>query len=134
MAMQKSLANALDMLPHLARCAKERRTITYSELGASIGIPAYFLGQSLDFLRDQILPKHNLPRLDALVVNKETREAGDSFYEGGREGISKEDYHDLLESERQRVFDRDDWDALVRRLQLHYGDSDYIRSRGLANQ
>lgn len=74
---------------------------------------------------------HNLPRLDALVVAKDSGEAGHDFYDGGREGISDEDYHSMLEDERRRVYDFADWDATILRIQAHYGGEDYLRSRGL---
>lgn len=129
MAIPKSLENALDMLPHLALCAIEKRTITYGELGELIGVPAFFMGQSLDYLRDQILPNHKLPRLDALVVNKESKEAGESFYAGGAEGIDKSDFHDLLEWERQKVYEYERWAEVIPRLRVHYGGEEYARSR-----
>ena len=94
MALPRNGVLALDMLPHLARCAKARETITYTELGALIGHPAFFLSGPLDYLRDQILLRHDLPRLDALVVNAETKEAGASFYADGREQISEAEYSD----------------------------------------
>lgn len=121
MALAKNLKNALNMLPHLAECAKNRTTITYSELGEHIGVPAFFLGQSLDILRDNLLPKHNLPRLDALVVNKNTKEAGEQFYEDGRGKMSDEDFKALLEVEREAVYAYPNWDKVVANLRSHYG-------------
>lgn len=119
------------MLPHLAKCAKERRTITYQELGELIGKPPYYLGQTLDILRDRIFAEHHLPRLDALVVNKESREAGSSFYAGGRDNLSDEQYRDLLDYERKKVFDYAKWDEVVLKLQERYGGIDYLKARKL---
>lgn len=129
MAIQKSLANAFDMLPHLAKCAKSKTTITYTELGELIGVPAFLLGQSLDFLRDHILPKHNLPRIDALVVNKESQEAGGNFYECGKGNLSEDEFHNLLDWERQKVFEYGRWDEIVPRIQALYGDDEYTKTR-----
>lgn len=109
------------MLPHLARCAKEGRTITYNELGRLIGHPPFYLGRPLDILRDEVFLRHNLPRLDALVVNQDSGEAGESFYQGGRESLDDEAYHELLEEERGRVFAFQRWDDVVANIIKHYG-------------
>ena len=103
--------------------------MTYQELGSLIGVPAYYLGSSLDVLRDNLLPKHNLPRIDALVVNKETKEAGASFYAGGRDGISNADYRDQLAFERRKVYKYEKWDEVVARLHAVYGGEEYLRSK-----
>ena len=72
-------------------------------------------------MRDTFLVAHNLPRLDALVVNKETGEVGDSFYAGGRKGLTDEQVHELLEHERQKVYEFTRWDEIVQNLRRHYG-------------
>lgn len=120
MAIPKTWKNALAMLPHLAECAKARRTITYGELGALIGVPAFYMGQSLDVLRDELLPRHNLPRIDALVVNKESREAGDSFFEGGREGLADDTYRSVMDEQREAVYAYPNWDKVVANVIAHY--------------
>jgi len=121
-ATPKVWKNALAMLPHLAKCAKERRTITYGELGALIGVPAFFMGQSLDVLRDQLLPRHNLPRIDALVVSKDSGEAGDSFFQGGRDALADEEYRSVMVDQREQVYAYPNWDTVVANLIAHYGD------------
>jgi hypothetical protein len=120
MAIPANWNHALNMLPHLAKCAKERRTITYGELANLIGHSAYYLGGPLDVLRDEILERHRLPRLDALVVNQDAKEAGESFIKGGRHGLDDETYHDLLEDYRQKVFEYPNWEGVVERLVKHY--------------
>lgn len=130
MAVDKNVLKALDLLPHLATCAKERRTITYAELGEKIGHPAFYMGPILDILRDRILPQHRtLPRIDSLVVSKETGEAGDNYFEEGRDGLSDDDYHALLTEEREKVFVFKNWDRVVFNLQSMYGGETYIRER-----
>lgn len=109
------------MLPHLAACAKERRTITYKELGALIDYPAFYLGGPLDVLRDEILLRHNLPRIDALVVNQNTHEVGDKFYADGRGELDAATFGQLLEDERERVYVFERWDQVIQRLREHYG-------------
>src|SRR2546423_15635946 len=95
MPLPKDLVTALDLLPHLARCAREKRTITYGELGKLVGHPHFYTRGRLDVLRDRILPAYNLPRIDVLVVNKETQHPGESFFEGGRGEMSDKDYDDI---------------------------------------
>jgi hypothetical protein len=80
-------------------------------------------------LRDDILAKHQQPRLDALVVGKESGEAGNSFYAEGREALSDANDNELLNDGRQRVFAYGRWDEMVKRLQLHYGGAEYVKSR-----
>lgn len=78
------------------------------------------MGGPLDVLRDDILERHNLPRLDALVVNQDAKEAGESFIKGGRQGLDDETYHALLEDHRQKAYDYPDWDGVTERLIKHY--------------
>jgi len=120
MAPPKNFLLALEIMPHLVVRARERRTITYGELGKLIHHPPLFIGKPLDVLRDQILIKHGLPRLDALVVNQETHEVGSEFYAGGREGINDTDYRQMLNEERKRVYDYERWDEVVTNLRRHY--------------
>ncbi len=112
---------AMEMLPHLAVCAKERRTITYGELGAKIDVIPLYMTKPLDTLRDRILIKHGLPRIDALVVNKETREVGDSFYPEGFGTLTLEDRRALLDSEREQVYNYENWEKVILNLKRHYG-------------
>lgn len=98
----------------------DRRKITYGELGQLIGHPPLFLGAPLDVLRDEILERHHLPRIDALVVNAETLEVGDNFYKGGRGQMSDEDYRALLDDERVRVIAYGNWGAVIPRLLALY--------------
>lgn len=127
MAISANWKHALDMLPFLAHCAKERRLITYKELGELVGYPAFYLGSPLDVLRDEILRRHDLPRLDALVVNQETMQVGEMFYEGGRDNIDDELFDDLLAGEREKVYAYDRWDEIVTNLHNMYGGPNYRR-------
>ncbi len=121
----KAFISALDMIPHLVRCVKERKTITYGELGKLVKVPPLFIGEPLRIMRDQILAPHRLPRIDALVVNKETGEANDTFFAAGREGASDEDYAALLNAEREKVYAYERWDEVLGNLQRHYGGDAY---------
>lgn len=120
MATPKTFQLAVEIFAHLVACAKDRRTITYGQLEKLVGHPAYFLGKPLDVLRDQILLEHHLPRLDALVVNKDTREVGDNFFADGRGSISNADFKRLLDGEREKVFAYERWDEINLRLRAMY--------------
>lgn len=109
------------MLPHLAQCAKEQRLITYGELGKLVDVYPLYMTKPLDVLRDRILVEHRLPRIDALVVNQDTKEVGDSFYEGGFGNLSLDDRRSLLDAERAKVFQFPDWETVIERLRNYYG-------------
>jgi len=127
MAMLPTVIVALDILPHLAQCAKEHKTITYAELGTLVGKSAYYLSKSLDILKDKFLLAHRLPRLDALIIKNPTKGAVDRFLEPGAEPMSAEDYEKHVESLRQEVYAFTRWDEIVENLQSHYGDSEYLK-------
>jgi hypothetical protein len=121
MAKPWDFTKAMEMLPHLAHCAKERRKITYGELGALVDVFPLYMTKPLDVLRDRILLEHHLPRIDALVVNQETGEVGEHFYAEGFGSMSAEERTSLLDYERQKVFDYPRWDEIIGNLQRHYG-------------
>jgi len=121
MARVWDFEKAMEMLPHLALCAKERRTTTYGELAALIGVFPLYMTKPLDTLRDRILIQHQQPRIDALVVNQETREVGDSFYAEGFGAMTIEDRRALLDFEREKVFTYENWEKVIQNLRRHYG-------------
>lgn len=116
---------ALDILPHLAQCAKEHKTITYTELGTLVGKSAYYLSKSLDILKDRFLLAHRLPRLDSLIVKNPTKGAADRFLDPGSEPMSAEDYEKHVKALQEEVFSYAKWDEIVEKLQAHYGDTEY---------
>lgn len=125
--MLPTVVVALDLLPHLAKCANERKTITYAELGTLVGKSSYYLSKSLDILKDKLLLAHRLPRLDALIIKNPTKGAADRFLEPGSDAMSAEDYEKHVESLREEVYAYDRWDEIVEKLQAHYGDSEYLK-------
>lgn len=125
--MLPTVVVALDLLPHLAKCAKERKTITYAELGTLVGKSAYYLSKSLDILKDKFLLAHRLPRLDALIIKNPTKGAADRFLDPGSDPMTAEEYEKHVESLRQEVYAYDRWDEIVEKLQAHYGDSEYMK-------
>lgn len=63
----------------LRKVAEVRETITYSELGARLGISHRNLGPLLDSMNRQ-LHARGLPMLSAVVVKKETGMPGEGFF------------------------------------------------------
>ena len=113
-----TIQNAYRALPHLVRCAQLRETITYGELGGRIGIhhrPVRFL---LGYIRDEICRQRNLPLLNVIVVNKNTRLPGESFLAGGTSQLTGEEYKQRFEDLRDEVFAYAEWDALLMELGL----------------
>lgn len=129
MAVSIPFLKALDMLPPLRQCAKDKTTITYQELGALVGISPNFLSAPLDILRDRILIEHHLPRIDALAIDKETGEVGDNFLVDGREGISDKEFKKLIKAEREKVYAYERWDEIVSNLQMRYGGEAYHKKK-----
>ena len=63
----------LEVFDYLKRCASEMRTAPHGEIGDAVGLPAQFLNQRLDFIRDEVCIPQGLPWLSALGVDAETR-------------------------------------------------------------
>lgn len=60
----------------LEKTAKNRKTITYSELGRMVNIPPFYIGHILFGLQNK-LNRYPYPPLNYLVVNKQTGISGD---------------------------------------------------------
>ena len=60
---------------HLKRCAREKRIITYGELGHDVGLAARGTAKPLYYIRDECL-RRGLPPITALVVRKSDRLPG----------------------------------------------------------
>ena len=52
---------------HLKQCAAQAHTVTYSDLGIEVGLPAQSTAIPLYYIRDECL-KRGFPPLTALVV------------------------------------------------------------------
>ena len=63
----------LEVFDYLKRCASEMRTAPHGEIGDAVGLPAQFLNQRLDYIRDEVCIPQGLPWLSALGVDAETR-------------------------------------------------------------
>ena len=58
-----------DVFAFLKQCADEHRTVTYGEIGATVGLAARGTALPLYYIRDQCLAR-GLPPLTAIVVRK----------------------------------------------------------------
>jgi len=118
MATDYTINNARLALPHLVYHAQMHETITYGEISRKINrhwrAARYFLG----FIRDNICFKKGLPYISAIVVNAGTRMPGKGFLPKGTEGLSKEEYRQRFEKERDKVFACNKWDDLLKELDL----------------
>lgn len=103
----------LKALPILVRCAQVRETITYGEIGKAIGIHHRQVGRAAGHIRDQILAPRDLPLLNALIVNADTRIPGDSYLPSGQRPAPGEAGVQEFERFRDNVFEFQHWDDLL---------------------
>lgn len=109
----------LKLLPYLVRCARERRTMTYSQAAKAIGYkgprPMYAVCGSI---RDRICRKRGLPWINVLVVSKTTGMPGGSFTPSGTKGWSKKRRENEWNRRRDEVLAYEGWDELLRELNI----------------
>jgi hypothetical protein len=118
MATELTIERALLALPHLVHCAKNRRTITYGELGAKIGANPRAVSRPLGYLRDEICIPRGLPLITALVVNKMSRMPGESWLPEGTGHLEPDEYQREYEKFRDEAFACDAWDTLLEDMGL----------------
>lgn len=118
MATELTIERAHLALPHLVRCARERRTITYGELGEKIGVHPRALSWPLGYVRDQLCRSRGLPLITALVVKTTTRMPGESWLPEGTGHLTPDEYQRRYEQYRDDVFACDAWDGLLEELGL----------------
>jgi putative restriction endonuclease len=95
-------------LPHLVATAKAGKTITYKELGDKIGLHHRPLQYVFGYIRDDICRRHDLPMLNALVVNADTQEPGGGWLPAG--------FQADVDEEQARVTALGDWEAALREI------------------
>lgn len=105
-------------LPHLVYHAHLRNTITYGELGKSIGKHHRPIKDALGYIRDEICVPRGLPMINAIVVNKNSGLPGHSFLPEGTDDLSKQEYKDRFWRLRDEVFMFPNWDSLLIELGL----------------
>lgn len=114
MTTDYTIENAKLALPHLVRHAQMGKTLTYKQLGEKIdrhyrnAVP-----KLLGYIRDEICIKNDLPMLNAIVINNQTKLPGDSFLSEETNHWSKKKYRERYEEIRDAVFAYDKWDDLI---------------------
>lgn len=114
MTTDYTIENAKLALPHLVHHAQMGKTLTYKQLGEKIdrhyrnAVP-----NLLGYIRDEICLKHDLPMLNAIVINNKTKLPGESFISGGTKHLSKKEYRERYEEIKDDVFAYDKWDDLI---------------------
>lgn len=106
-------------LPFLIRYAQKRQTVTYSELGEFLGVnPHTVLPHVLGFIRDQICDPQGYPRINAIVISKNTKQPGHGFLPEGVGGLTEDEIRNKYEQFRDAAFTFPGWDDLLSRLGL----------------
>ena len=109
---------ALLILPYLVRAAQRRETLTYGQLGDSIGRHHRTIPNVLGYIRDDICRPRGIPLINAIVVNADTKLPGEAFLPEGTQGFTKEEYKQAFEAHRDRVFTYTGWNDLLREFGL----------------
>ncbi len=115
---EKNKKYALLILPHLVKAAQLRDTITYKQLGTKVGLFWRQVGTVLGYIRDRICAPRKLPKINAIVINEAKKLPGEGFLEGGRAGLTDEEYRQQYERLRNDVFRYSHWDELLHSLGL----------------
>lgn len=118
MTTEKTIERAHLALPHLVESAKRRKTITYGELGAKIGIHPRAVSHLLYYIRDEVCRPQGLPMLTAIVVHKSDELPGESWLPEGTQRLSEEEGKRRFEEVCEQVFAYKSWDALLHELGL----------------
>lgn len=106
------------LLPHLVHAARIRKTLTYGELAAKIGVHHRALRYPLGYVRDDICIKRGLPLITCIVVNDGTHLPGREWLPEGTSHLTDEEYKKAFEKFRDQVFAYKGWDALLNELEL----------------
>jgi hypothetical protein len=126
---------AMMVLPHLVHQAQLGEEIEYKQLAAISGLPHHRpLNNVLGYIRDEICLPRNLPRINSIVVNKDTHEPGESFLETGTDDLSREEYSRRFREERDRAILFNGWDELLNELNLTPVTSSQQELDRLANE
>lgn len=119
MATELTIERAYLALPHLVRCAKQRKTVTYGELARKIGLNHHRpINGPLYYIRDEICSPRGVPLLTAIVVRQDTHLPGDSWLPEGTGHLTPDQYQQEYQRYRNKVFAYDAWDALLEELVL----------------
>jgi len=104
---------ALLAIPYLVRAAQSRKTLTYKELGAKLGVHHRQVGRYIGYIRDEICRPKRLPLLNCLVVNGQSGMPGESWLPGGSKAKTEEGRRREFEEFRDSVFEYGRWNELL---------------------
>ena len=99
-------AKTEEVFQALTAAAREMRTVTYVELAERAGLAAPGVGHPLGYIRDKVCRARDLPWLNAIAVNKQTRLPSGSFFPDDT-GVSAD-----MESDDFKTW----WRAMVMRV------------------
>lgn len=115
---QYTRENGYAALPHLVKAAQEHRLLTYKEIAGLIGrhhrAAAYFLG----FIRDEICTPRNIPLINVIVVNGQSRLPGADFLAEGTRKLNKREYKQKAREYQEKVFNYPNWNSILQDLGL----------------
>lgn len=106
------------ILPYLVQVAKSKKTITYKDLAAKIGVHHRAMGTALGYVRDEICIPRGLPLITCIVVNGNTGLPGESWLPQGTSNLSDKAYEQEFLRYRDQVLKYHGWDALLKELDL----------------
>lgn len=103
-------AKTAEVFEYVKKCASEKHTVTYGEVGDAVFLMPFDMDAQLDYIRDEICSPRGLPCLSAIVVRKDTRIPGKGFSLDGMT-IDADGFRPRWDYEVQRVF-ATDWKAI----------------------
>ncbi len=120
MATEYSTQNARLALPVLIECARDKGTLTYSELGTKIGRHYRAMPHLLEVIL-RACHKVKVPTIGTLVVSGTTGLPGDGFIVDGQAKklvYGGAEYNSLVEAEQNSIYSWQDWDPLLKEFGL----------------
>ena len=121
MRPETAMKYAYRALPYLVGQAEQPDTIYYGQLGSRIGLNAQGLGDTLDYVRDEVCVPRGLPHLSIIVVrdNKAKMPPNEVIEKSGRR--PGETHQAAFERLKAEVFGYGHWDNLLFELGLTDG-------------
>ena len=102
----RTQAKTLKIFNYLKRCAAEERIVTYTEVGAEVGLIARAVANPHLYHIGGECRKRGLPQIDALVVRKDDRLPGKGFKPDGTR-VTRAEHDELV-----RKVSAQDWSAV----------------------
>lgn len=117
MALPPHIPLAVQIFPHLAECANDRKRTNTDELCAYVGGKTRLFSRSLAWIRDTICVEHNLPPITAIVQNTGKDTPSNSFNPEQLALLKKDEYDQLRAETLERVYEYPRWTAVNEALQ-----------------